>query len=89
MHALSDIVRTALSERRSSLPSFSLEVDVYTLLTDLRFTLRSLWSNTRVTMMAALTLALGIGASTVILSVTKGRGKNNYQVFVVIHLLQG
>ena len=45
---------------------------MYTLLTDLRFTLRSLWSNTRVTMMAALTLALGIGASTVILSVTKG-----------------
>ena len=72
MHALSDIVRTALSERRSSLPSFRLEVDVYTLFTDLRFTLRSLWSNTRVTMMAALTLALGIGASTVILSVTKG-----------------
>ena len=29
--------------------------------------------------------ALGPGANTD----TKGRGKNNYQVFVVIHLLQG
>jgi putative ABC transport system permease protein len=44
---------------------------MHTLLTDLRFTLRSLWSNTRVTMIAGLTLALGIGAATVILSVTK------------------
>lgn len=72
IHALSDTVSTALGEWRSRLPRFRLEVDVHSLTTDLRFTLRSLWSNARITIMAALTLALGIGASTVILSVTKG-----------------
>jgi predicted permease len=39
---------------------------------DVRFALRTMFRNARVTILAALTLALGIGASTAILSVTKG-----------------
>jgi putative ABC transport system permease protein len=43
-----------------------------TLAMDLRFALRTMSRNARFTILAALTLALGIGASTAILSVTKG-----------------
>ncbi len=45
---------------------------MYTLAMDVRFAFRTMSKNARVTILAALTLALGIGASTAILSVTKG-----------------
>ncbi len=45
---------------------------MHTLAMDVRFAFRTLSRNSRVTILAALTLALGIGASTAILSVTKG-----------------
>ena len=44
---------------------------MYGLLTHFRFAFRSTWRHARVTMVAAGTLAIGIGASTAILSVTK------------------
>jgi len=45
---------------------------MHTLAMDVRFAIRTMARNARVTLLAALTLALGIGASTAILSVTKG-----------------
>lgn len=45
---------------------------MHSLGTDLRFGVRSTWRNGRVTVLAALSLVLGIGASTAILCVTKG-----------------
>jgi len=45
---------------------------MHTLAMDVRFAFRTMSKNARVTILAALTLALGIGASTAILSVTKG-----------------
>ena len=58
-YTVTDAVVTAISEWRGKLPSFRWEVDVYSMMTDLRFTLRSLWSNSRLTLMAALTHMLG------------------------------
>ena len=71
-HTLSDLLRTALSEWTSAFREAPSEVDMHTLVSDLRFSIRSLRRNARVTILAAVTLALGIGASTAILSVTKG-----------------
>ena len=45
---------------------------MHTLAMDVRFAFRTMVKNARVTILAALTLALGIGASTAILTVTKG-----------------
>jgi putative ABC transport system permease protein len=71
-HTLSDLVRTAVVERRRSDLGLATEVDMHTLAMDVRFAIRTLFKNARVTVLAVVTLALGIGASTAILSVTKG-----------------
>lgn len=70
-HTLSDLARTALTEWYSAIREAPAEVDMHTLFADMRFSIRSLGRNARVTLLAAVTLALGIGAITAILSVTK------------------
>lgn len=71
-HTLLDVFRTAVAERHASDRNFRTEVEMHTLASEMRFALRTMWRNGRGTILAALTLALGIGASTAILSVTKG-----------------
>jgi putative ABC transport system permease protein len=71
-HTLIDLVKTATIERRRKRPRFRKGAPMSNLFHELRLAIRSGWRNGRVSFVAALTLALGIGASTAILSVTKG-----------------
>jgi putative ABC transport system permease protein len=71
-HTVSDALRTAVDLRWGDKRFTRRDVTMGTLVMDLRFALRSMWRNGRVSLLAALTLALGIGAITAILTVAKG-----------------